>query len=284
MKQSIVKWMLCFLTPIGIIVSVAMVEIYILQDNKFSLDIKKGSLSDLEDIEIDGDIYRYDGKIFTLNLKKGELNCENIYSNHDLIPIKLSSQYWNREHDIQQESLKYKKGSKKNVTRLSPDEEKKLDQLLSSDYQYRQVGEADFVFYEMIGQDKIPVETYTLKTKGQKKLIEIIYKNNEEHENSTFLYIDFSKRMNQIRRREQYRHSFDADFMYHSINDMYYKDNKLYVLWTDYDVPKLHIEIYDKNNKTFDAEINLIKEKKVNLDDSNVLDYSTVYYDFMVVR
>lgn len=124
MKQSIMKWMLCFLIPIGIIISVAMIENYILQDNKFSLDIKKGSLSDLEDIEIDGNIYRYDGKIFTLNLKKGELNCENIYSNHDLIPIKLSSQYWNREHDIQQESLKYKKGSKKNVTRLSSDEEK----------------------------------------------------------------------------------------------------------------------------------------------------------------
>lgn len=279
MKKSIIKWILCILIPISMIICVTIVEQHILQNNEFSLKIKKGDVSYLKNVEIVGDVYRFDGKTFTLNLKNGKLNSQNIYWNHDFTPILLSPQYWDDSNNCQKESLIYQKGSKKNITRLSVQEEELLKKGINSEYMYRQVGQADFVFNEVVGNDLKPVETYTLKTRGQKKLIEVIHEEDQEKDTSSFLYVDFSK---EIIKSSKCKHLFNTDIMNHTIHDMYYKDHQLYVLWTEHGgLPKLHIDVYEKDNKVFDAEIPLIKEKTFEIGDSKS---NTICYDFMVVR
>ncbi len=283
MKKAIIKGALYILIPISMILCITIVEQHILSNDEFSLEIKKGDLSYLKNVEIEGNIYINDDKIIALNLKNGKLNCENIYWKEDFAPITLSSQYWDASYNCQKERLLYKRGSKKNVTKLSAKEESLLKKVFFDNFQYKQVGQADFVFDEVVGNELKPVETYTLKTQGSKKLIEIIHNDKQESDVSHFLYVDFSK---EIIWHDYWNKKFDyIDIMNHTIQDMYYKNHKLYVLWIEYEnLPKLHINVYEKNLKVFDAEIQLIKERKV--ENPNITPYepSTIYKEFKVVR
>lgn len=280
MKKAIIKGALYILIPISMILCITIVEQHILSNDEFSLEIKKGDLSYLKNVEIVGDVYRLDGKTFTLDVKNGKLNCENVYLNHDFTPMFLSPQYWDDSDNCQKESLVYKKGSKKNITKLSVKEEELLKDVIDSENQYRQVGQADFIFNEVVGNELKPVETYTLKTQGSKKLVEMIHNDEQENDISHFLYVDFSK---DIIWHNPYKNFHYIDIMNHMIHDMYYKNHQLYVLYTEYgDTPKLHIEVYEKDNKVFHAEIQLIKETKIGNSKSNM--DNVISYNFMVVR